>query len=305
MNQSPTVHRRRLGGELRRLREAAQRTHREVAAHLDCSQGKISQIELGRVPVRTADVRLMAEFYGSSSEQVSELLELAEASKQRGWWQEHPSTARRSGFDTYLGLETAATALSVFEPDPLPELLQTAEYSATLLRSSREGFTAPEISDRVAVTSKRQQRLLGTDPLELWAVLDEAALRRRVGGSRLMRGQLEHLVLMSYRRNVTVQVLPFDVGAHPFLGERVTVFSFRENTDQQVVHTGGPPNSRFLDKSGETEPYLTAFEQVCSMALPPKESTMLISRIADEQPCRPLRRRATRPEVVGGPAPGK
>lgn len=292
MNRSPTVHRRRLGGELRRLREAAQRTHREVAAHLDCSQGKISQIELGRVPVRTADVSLMAEFYGSSAEQISELLELAEGSKQRGWWQEYPSTARRNGFDTYLGLETAATALSVFEPDPLPELLQTAEYSATLLGSSREEFTTPEISERLAVTSKRQQRLLGTAPLELWAVLDEAALRRIVGGRRLMRGQLEHLVLMSYRRNVTVQVLPFDVGAHPLLGERVTVFSFRNSTDQQVVHAGDPTNSRFLDKGGETEPYLSAFEQVCSMALPPKESTMLISRIADEQPCRPFRRPA-------------
>ncbi|ASU80436.1 XRE family transcriptional regulator [Actinopolyspora erythraea] len=282
MSKSPTVHRRRLGSELRKLREAAQRTHREVAAHLDCSQGKISQIELGRVPVRTADVRLMAEFYGSSSEQVTTLLELAEGSKKRGWWQAYPSTARRNGFDTYLGLETAATALSTFGADPLPELLQTEEYGSALLTTERNAITEDEISERLTVTAIRQQRLLGDQPLELYSVLDESALRRTVGGRRAMRAQLEHLVLMSYRRNVTVRVLPFGSGAHPLLGDRVTAFSFRGTGDPQVVHVGDSTNSRFWEKPADTAPYLAAFERVCDLALSPKESTMLISSIADE-----------------------
>ncbi|WP_019856416.1 helix-turn-helix domain-containing protein [Actinopolyspora mortivallis] len=295
MNRSPTVHRRRLGTELRRMREAAQRTHREVAAYLDCSQGKISQIELGRVPVRAADVRLMSEFYGATAEQLAELLELAEASQQRGWWQEYPGAARRSGFDTYLGLETAASAVSVFGADPLPELLQTAEYHTALLNSSRSGLSSSEISDRLAVTAIRQRRLRGQGALELWAVLDEAALRRRVGGPRLMRRQLEHLVLMSYRRNVTLRVLPFDAGPHPLMGEHVTVFSFRDEAEQRVVHVGDSTNSRFLEREGDIEPYLAAFRRVCSLALEPKRSTMLISSIADERPwyssCNPARGR--------------
>lgn len=281
MSQSPTVHRRRLGNELRRLREAAKRTHREVAAHLDCSQGKISQIELGRVPVRTADVRLMAEFYGAPPERIDELLDLAQGSKQRGWWQEYPTVARRNGFETYLGLETAASAVSSFGSDPIPELLQTSEYAAALLDTGTSPLSESELAERESVTANRQQRLLGEEPLELWAVLDEAALRRRVGDPRIMRAQLEHLVLMSYRRNVTIQVLPFESGEHSLMGDRVTVFSFPDRDDPQVVHLGDSTNSRFLDKAGETEPYLTAFERVCAASLGPKDSTSLISEVAD------------------------
>lgn len=280
MPKSPTVHRRRLGSELRRMRETAGRTHREVAAHLDCSQGKISQIELGRVPVRTSDVRLMAEFYGSTAEAVAGLVDLAQDSKQRGWWQQYPSTTQRTGFETYLGLETAAKAVSCFGADPIPELLQTAEYGTAIL-GAESGIGEAGLEERLAVSSIRQQRLLGEYPLELWAVLDEAALRRTVGGPVVMRGQLEHLVLMGYRRNVTLQVLPFSAGAHPLAGDRVSVFSLPDSADPQVVHLGDSANSRFLDKPEEAGPYLSAFENVCTTALSPRDSSTLISTIAD------------------------
>lgn len=280
-NRSPTVHRRRLGNELRRMREGAGRTHREVAAHLDCSQGKISQIELGRVPVRTSDVRLMAEFYGVGDEQARELLDLAQGSKQRGWWQEYPSTANRPGFETFLGLETSARAVSCFGSGPLPELLQTEEYSTALLRATGRDLDAAGIAERLAVTAARQQRLLGEDSLELWAVLDESALRRSVGGPVVMRNQLEHLVRMAYRRNVTVQVLPFESGGHPLVEDSVTVFSFADEADPQVVHLGDSINSRFLDKPADTDGYLTAFQAVCEQALSPKDSSAFISAVAD------------------------
>lgn len=284
MRKSPTVHRRRLGSELRRLRESAGRTHREVAAHLDCSQGKISQIELGRVPVRTSDVRLMAEFYGATTEQLSSLVDLAQDSKQRGWWQQYPSTTQRPGLQTYLGLETSAKAVSCYGADPLPELLQTADYSRALLTADVQEHTQDELQERLAVISTRQQRLLGEQPLELWAVLDESALRRSVGGSGVMRQQLEHLVLLGYRRNVTIQVLPFRMGGHPLMGDRIAVFSFADEADPQVVHLGDSANSRFLDKPADTANYLKAFEQVCTKALNPKNSSAFISAIADESP---------------------
>ncbi|MFI0465583.1 helix-turn-helix domain-containing protein [Saccharopolyspora sp. 5N102] len=284
MRKSPTVHRRRLGSELRRLRESAGRTHREVAAHLDCSQGKISQIELGRVPVRTSDVRLMAEFYGATTDQLSTLVDLAQDSKQRGWWQQYPSTAQRPGLQTYLGLETSAKAVSCYGSDPLPELLQTAEYSRALLTSGAQPYGADELQERLTVISTRQQRLLGESPLELWAVLDEAALRRAVGGPAVMRQQLEHLVLLGYRRNVTIQVLPFRTGGHPLMGDRIAVFSFPDDADPQVVHLGDSANSRFLDKPEDTADYLKSFEQVCTRALNPKDSSAFISAIADESP---------------------
>ncbi|PKW13175.1 helix-turn-helix transcriptional regulator [Saccharopolyspora spinosa] len=282
MRKSPTVHRRRLGSELRRLRESAGRTHREVAAHLDCSQGKISQIELGRVPVRTSDVRLMAEFYGATSDQLSALVDLAQDSKQRGWWQQYPSTAQRPGLQTYLGLETSAKAVSCYGADPLPELLQTAEYSRALLTAGAQVYDPDELQERLAVISTRQQRLLGENPLELWAVLDESALRRAVGGPGVMRQQLEHLVLLGYRRNVTIQVLPFRSGGHPLMGDRIAVFSFPDDADPQVVHLGDSVNSRFLDKAEDTADYLKSFEQVCTQALNPKDSSAFISAIADE-----------------------
>jgi transcriptional regulator with XRE-family HTH domain len=282
VRKSPTVHRRRLGSELRRMRESAGRTHREVAAHLDCSQGKISQIELGRVPVRTSDVRLMAEFYGASDDQVGGLIDLAQDSKQRGWWQEFPSTAQRPGFETYLGLETAAKAVSCFGDAPMPELLQTVDYAKAVLACDQHDLGTTEIRERLAVTTTRQQRMLGENPLELWAVLDESALRRVVGGPTVMRGQLEHLVLMAYRRNVTIQVLPFGVGGHPLMGDQITVFSFPDDADPQVVHLADSANSRFLDKIADTRSYLGAFERVCGAALGPRESSAFISAIADE-----------------------
>lgn len=281
MRSSPTVHRRRLGSELRKLRETAGRTHREVAAHLDCSQGKISQIELGRVPVRTSDVRLMADYYGATASQVTELTDLAQDSKQRGWWQEYPSTASRPGFETYLGLETSAKAVSCFGAEPIPELLQTSEYSDAILLADRCGLNPGEVEERLAVINTRQQRMLGNNALELWAVLDESALRRVVGNPGLMRRQLEHLVLMGYRRNVTIQVVPFSVGSHPLMGDHITVFSFAGNADPQVVHLGDSANSRFMDKPAETDSYLSAFEKVCTTALGPKESSAFISTIAD------------------------
>lgn len=282
MPKSPTVHRRRLGSELRSMREGAGRTHREVAAHLDCSQGKISQIELGRVPVRTSDVRLMAEFYGAEDERARALVDLAQGSKQRGWWQEYPSTAARPGFETYLGLETSATAVSCFGGDPLPELLQTEEYSAALLAVRERDLDESGVQERLTVTVARQQRLLGEDPLELWAVLDESALRRRVGGPGVMRNQLEHLVRVAYRRNVTLQVLPFEAGGHPLMSDVVTVFSFPNDEDPQVVHFGDAVNSRFVDKTAETSGHLAAFRTVCERALGPKESSAFISAVADE-----------------------
>lgn len=278
------MHRRRLGSELRRLREFAGRTHREVAAHLDCSQGKISQIELGRVPVRTSDVRLMAEFYGATSDQLSALVDLAQDSKQRGWWQQYPSTAQRPGLQTYLGLETSAKAVSCYGADPLPELLQTAEYSRALLTAGAQVYDSDELQERLTVISTRQQRLLGENPLELWAVLDESALRRAVGGPGVMRQQLEHLVLLGYRRNVTIQMLPFRSGGHPLMGDRISVFSFPDDADPQVVHLGDSANSRFLDKAEDTADYLKSFEQVCTRALNPKDSSAFISTIADESP---------------------
>ncbi len=281
-SKSPTVHRRRLGSELRRLRETAERTHREVAAYLDCSQGKISQIELGRVPVRTSDVRLMTEFYGAAPEQASTLIDLAQGSKQRGWWQQYPSTAQRPGFETYLGLETAAKAVSCFGTDPIPELLHTTEYGRAVLAAGQPDLDTAERDERLAVSNARQQRLLGDQPLELWAVLDESALRRLVGGSGVMRNQLEHLVLIGYRRNVTIQVLPFAAGGHPLMADRVAVFSFPDSADPQVVYLGDSVNARFLDKSAESSAYLTAFESVCAAALAPKESSTFISTVADE-----------------------
>ncbi len=214
---SPTVRRRRLALELRRLREAARLTCEEVAEHLECSTSKVSRIETGRVSVSPRDVRDMLDLYGVSAQQGASLVQLARDSRQKGWWHAYSDTIQPQ-FATYIGLESAASEIRIYEVTLIPGLLQTEEYARTVIAAGTVGGDHEGTERNVALLMARQPLLTGDDPPRLWAVLDEAALRRTVGGAGLMRLQLDHLLDLARLPNVAIQVIPFGAGAHPHPG---------------------------------------------------------------------------------------
>src|SRR6266705_3585670 len=233
--QSPTVRRRRLALELRRLREAARLTCEEVADHLECSASKISRVETGRVSVSPRDVRDMLELYGVPPQQRESLVQLARDSRQKGWWHAYSDTMQPQ-FVTYVGLESAASEIRIYEVSLIPELLQTEDYARAVIRSGMMNSPAEDVERRVALRMARQPAITRDDPPKVWAVLDEAALRRRVGGAGLMRLQLEHLLAQATLPNVAVQVIPFGGGAHPAMGRpfinhlRASALSFDDSS---------------------------------------------------------------------------
>ncbi|ASO22970.1 transcriptional regulator with XRE-family HTH domain [Actinoalloteichus hoggarensis] len=281
MGHNSALDRRLLGGELRALREAAGRTHREVADHLDCSQGKISQIELGKVPVRTSDVRLMLEFYGAPDELVDRLRGLAVESKKTGWWQPY-TKVMQPGFDTYIGLESAARRVLAFHSDLVPALLQTHDYARAVLGAGTA--SSATIALLLDALDKRQERLTGGTPLDYSVLLDEATLHRVVGSAVVQRAQLEHLVLMSYRRNVSVRVVPFGAGAHPLVGDNVSLVEVPDPAAPNVVCLQNSASCTYLDKPAQTRRYVTAFSRLDESALDARESGRLIAEVADALP---------------------
>src|SRR5258708_2487347 len=201
--QSPTVRRRRLALELRRLREAAKLTCEEVAEHLECSASKISRVETGRVSVSPRDVRDMLELYGVPPQQREGLVQLARDSRQKGWWHAY-SDSIQPQFATYLGLESAASEIRIYEVSLIPGLLQTEDYARAVISAGFMNSPSEDVERRVARRMARQPAVTRDDPPKIWAGLDEAALRRRGGGAGLRRMQLGHLLAQAALPNVAL-----------------------------------------------------------------------------------------------------
>jgi transcriptional regulator with XRE-family HTH domain len=279
--QSPTVRRRRLALELRRFREAAHLTCEEVADHLECSASKISRIETGRVSVAPRDVRDMLGLYGVSGEQRDILVQLARESRQKGWWHGF-SDAIQPRFATYIGLENAASEIRIYEVALIPALLQTEDYARAVLTAGNIGAGGEAVRRALAVLMTRQPLLTGDDPPRLWTVLDEAALRRRVGGDGLMRLQLEHLLGMSALPNVELQVLPFGAGAHPAMGKPFVILAFPERADPDVVYLEDLTSALYVEDVVEVDHYNVFFNHLRAAALSFSDSATLITSILKE-----------------------
>lgn len=263
-NVNPTVRRRRLGQELRRLRELKGMTAEEVAERLLVSQSKISRLENGRRSISQRDVRDLCGVYEVEDHRiVDSLMQMAKDSRQQGWWHAFGDIP----YSVYIGLETDAASLRVYEPQVIPGLLQTRAYAEALINGALPESTVSDVEKRVGVRLRRQDRITGDeDPLRLWAVVDEAALRRVVGSRQLMREQLEHLVEQSKLPHVTVQVLPFEMGAHPGITGHYAILEFPDASDSSVVYIEGVTSDLYLEKANDVQRYSVMYEHLRAQA---------------------------------------
>ncbi|ATL28509.1 MULTISPECIES: helix-turn-helix transcriptional regulator [Streptomyces] len=279
-NVNPTVRRRRLGQELRRLRELKGMTAEEVAERLLVSQSKISRLENGRRSISQRDVRDLCGVYEVEDVRiVDSLMQMAKDSRQQGWWHSFGDIP----YSVYIGLETDAASLRVYDPQVVPGLLQTRAYAEALITGALPETTPTDIEKRVQVRMRRQDRIAAPDnPLRLWTVLDESALRRVVGSRHLMRDQLEHLVEQSQLPHVTVQVIPFDMGAHPGLNGQYAILEFPDAADSSVVYIEGVTSDLYLEKANDVQQYSVMYEHLRAQALNVDQSRQLIADIAKE-----------------------
>lgn len=279
----PTVRRRKLGLELKRLRESANRKMVEVAAELNCSQAKISSIEAGRYKVQPRDVRDMLAFYGVTDIEVTDsLMELARQSAEKSWW--HPySSAVPDWFGTYVGLEAEAQALQSFARHVIPGLLQTEEYAKAVTSASLR--VPPDWHDDVVRLRKaRQEQLAAASPLDFWTIIEEPVLRRPVGRPGVLRSQLLHLVQMAQQPHIRVQILPLSAGIQPGTANPFIVLIFPDDLHPDLIYLEHEVGALYLEEPDEVSKYQQAFSHLASQALDIEASLDIIRLTAEELP---------------------
>ncbi|HUQ55446.1 helix-turn-helix transcriptional regulator [Lentzea sp.] len=273
---SPTVRKRRLVSELRRLREAAELTIEEVGERLECSASKISRIETGRVGVSPRDVRDMLAAYGADSATLDELVQLAREARRKAWWDEFGDIVP----GRYVGYEADADSIRTYQGLMIPGLLQCEAYTRSLISQVLPDASAAEIDRRVRLRKARQALLNEDDPLRLHVVVDEAALRRLVGGTGVMRAQMARLLQVGAMPNVTVQVVPFSAGGYAAMDGPFVILSFPERLDPDVVYIESTRSGVYLEQPGDVSWYAEVFERLVRTALTPAGSASLITEVA-------------------------
>jgi transcriptional regulator with XRE-family HTH domain len=282
MTTGPTVRRRRLGTELRKLRESNGYKLEEVAAQLGVAPSTLSRIETGKAPTKSAYLGQMLEMYGVIDQaQRQVLVDMAREGHRKGWWAAYDDVLP-SGFDIYVGLEAETAAIRGYEISVVHGLLQTPQYARAVLSEMFPRHTVEQIDRLVDLRIQRQQRFDDDPPLELWAILDEAVIRRTVGGQLVMRGQLEHLLKMAARPGLTLQILPFSCGAHAGHGGPFSILEFPNRTDSEVAYVESVAGYIYLEKDREVRLRVEAFDRLRAAALAPGASLELITRLAHE-----------------------
>nr|WP_141974451.1 helix-turn-helix transcriptional regulator [Actinomadura hallensis] len=270
-----------VGAHLRRFREAAGISTEDAGYEIRASHSKISRMELGRVGFKERDVADLLTLYGVTDPARREpLLELAEYANLPGWWQEYGDVVP-GWFEPYLGLEQGAEVVRVFEVQDVPELLQTAGYARALISARYPHAPAAEIERRVEVRMLRRRVFDRPEPLKLWAILDEAALRRVVGGPETMREQIRHLIEMAGRPNITVQVLPFAVGGHAAEGGPMTLLRFAEPDLPDVVYLEQLTGALYPDRPSDIVYYRDVLNRLGVQAEPPTRTLGFLREVLE------------------------
>lgn len=282
---SPTVWRRWLACELRRMRAEAGLEQKQVARALRCTVTKVSYFENAQRPVVPRDLdEILLPLYGVPREEWAPYLDAAERARKKGWWEAYDDDVLPDWFQRFVGFEQGASELRTYEPQFVSGLLQTADYMAALTRGSPVELTEQQVRRRIELRMRRQEVLTRhPDPLHCWVVLDEAALRRAAGGPQVMHAQLDHLVDVAQRPNVNLQVLPFSRGAHPGIGSGFTMLRFPWKTDHGVVYLeSGWSAGVYLEEPHEIEDHTLIFERLSVLSLGPDASIAMVRELAKE-----------------------
>jgi transcriptional regulator with XRE-family HTH domain len=278
----PTVQRMLVGARLRRLRTEMGLTREEAAKAIRASEWKIHRLENGQVGFKDRDiVDLLRLYQVTDPEEVAEFVTLAREANTPGWWR-HYGDLLPSWFRTYVDLEAAAALIRTYEGQFVPGLLQTDDYMRAVVRGAHLEDNSEEVGRRVRLRMARQTLLTREQPPRLWAVVDEAALRRPVGGREVMRRQLERLLEASKLPNVTLQVLPFAAGAHAAMVGSFSILRFGDQELPDVVYLEHLTSASYLSKTDEVDRYLHVMESICVAAAAPDRTAELLGRFLDE-----------------------
>ena len=272
-----------LGSQLRRLRESCAISREDAGYAIRASESKISRMELGRVSFKERDVADLLSLYGLSGGAEREtLLALVREANKSGWWHSY-NDVLPNWFQTYMGLEEAAALIRTYEVQFIPGLLQCDEYARAIFAQNRPALADDEIERRVALRARRQKLLTAGRGPKLWAVIDEAALRRPVGGPEVMRAQLEHLVDLAQLPSVVLQVMPFRFGAHAGESGAFSVLRFPEQDLPDVVYLEQLTSALYLDKRDDVDEYVQVMERLCVDSLTPQQTLDLLQGILKSQ----------------------
>lgn len=272
---SPTVKRRRIAAELRRLRAEAGMSAEEAGRAVGLSKSAISRIEKAESSGQVATVAALMRLYGVAEADIEPLLVIAGQARKRGWWQRY-NDVLPEWFDTYIGLESEASHISEYEPQLVPGILQTADYARAVIKAEHPNSDPKEIDKRVELRLERQVR---ENPLTLWVVLDEAVLKRIVGSRGIMRTQLEKLRDAAEQPGNDIQVLPFEAGEHGSMGSAFFILTFPDAGDTPCVYLETRAGSLYLEEVDEVRRYTTLFDHLRATAAGTRDSSGLISDV--------------------------
>jgi transcriptional regulator with XRE-family HTH domain len=271
-----------VGIELHRFREAAGITPEQAAYEIRASRSKISRMENGLVRFKERDITDLLTLYGITDEQIrGRLVTLARQANTPGWWSKY-GDIMADWFESYLGLETAASVIRTFELQFVHGLFQTEDYARAVTLLGHTAAPADEIDRRVSLRLKRQDLLTSTNPPQVWSVLDEGALRRPVGGRQVMRAQLKHLAEVARMRRVSIQIVPFHRGGHAAAGGSFTVLRFSEPEVPDVVYLEQLTSALYLDKLEDVDHYLEVMNHLSTEALTPAQTVKFITELTQD-----------------------
>jgi transcriptional regulator with XRE-family HTH domain len=262
-----------------RRRDAAGLSREEVARQLEWSTSTVFRIETGRSRPQPGNVRVLLDLYGVTGPERDGLIQLAREARQPGWWHSFRDVLPNP-YEVYIGLESGAASIRNFEPTVIPGLLQTEEYAREMFRNGPRELDQDDIERRVQVRLERQRILAREDRPRLWAVIDEAVIRRIVGDPAVMRGQLRHLAESAEQGKTTLQVVPFRAGAHAGTTGPFVILDFPEPTDPAVVYVETLAGDIYLEERTDVTRYTIAFDRLLAAALHPDDSMRLVEQAA-------------------------
>ena len=278
----PTVLRIMLGTQLRRLREAKGITREDAGYQIRASESKISRMELGRVSFKERDIADLLALYGvTDADQVTTLIDLAREANAPSWWSRY-SDLLPPWVRAYIDLESAASLIRTYQDQLVPGLLQTEDYLRAVIAGAHLGDAAEDMERRVALRMGRQALLERTDGFLLWAVVEEAALRRPVGGPKVLRAQLERLIEATVLPTVTLQVLPLRVSTHAAMVGAFSILRFPEPDLPDVVYVEHLTSALYLDKRSDVDAYTAVMSRLEVVSAPPHQTVAFLSRILKE-----------------------